>query len=164
MAERYIFKLKNQADPDGVIRPDKTINEDAIRDNWADLLRRVATIKIKENTASDIFRRLNSYSPQHALYQTLKAFEPIIKFLFILRYVDDLALRQAIEKQLNKVELANLFTRGPNKKPLKPKLPRWLKWQHNQRKALSHKRAAVQSRQKLQNVKSAGFHAAKVYS
>ena len=31
---------------------------------------------------------------------------------FILRYVDDLALRQAIEKQLNKVELANRFTRA----------------------------------------------------
>lgn len=108
----YIFKPKNQADPDWVIRPDKTINEDAIRDNWDDLLRLVATIKLKENTASDIFRRLNSYSRQHALYQTLKAFGQIIKSLFILRYVDGLALRQAIEKQLNKVELANRFTRA----------------------------------------------------
>lgn len=108
----YIFKPKNQADPDWVIRPDKTINEEAIRDNWDDLLRLVATIKLKENTASDIFRRLNSYSRQHALYQTLKAFGQIIKSLFILRYVDGLALRQAIEKQLNKVELANRFTRA----------------------------------------------------
>lgn len=108
----YIFKPKNQADPDWVIRPDKTINEDAIRDNWDDLLRLVATIKLKENTASDIFQRLNSYSRQHALYQTLKAFGQITKSLFILRYVDGLALRQAIEKQLNKVELANRFTRA----------------------------------------------------
>ena len=29
-----------------------------------------------------------------------------------LRYIDDLELRQAIEKQLNKVELANKFTRA----------------------------------------------------
>lgn len=83
-----------------------------IRENWDDLLRLVATIKLKENTASDIFRRLNSYSRQHALYQTLKAFGQIVKSLFILRYVDDLGLRQAIEKQLNKVELANRFTRA----------------------------------------------------
>jgi TnpA family transposase len=108
----YIFKPKNQADPDWVIRPDKTINQAAIRDNRDDLLRLVATIKLKENTASDIFRRLNSYSRQHALYQTLKAFGQITKSLFILRYVDGLALRQAIEKQLNKVELANRFTRA----------------------------------------------------
>ncbi len=46
------------------------------------------------------------------LYQTLKAFGQIIKSLFILRYVNDLELRQAIEKQLNKVELSNRFTRA----------------------------------------------------
>ncbi|MBV1929874.1 MAG: Tn3 family transposase [Gammaproteobacteria bacterium] len=108
----HIFKPKQQADPDWVIRPDKTINEAIIRENWDDLLRLVTTIKLKENTASDIFRRLNSYSRQHALYQTMKAFGQIIKSMFILRYVDDLALRQAIEKQLNKVELANRFTRA----------------------------------------------------
>ena len=108
----YIFKPKNQADEGGAVRPDKTINESVIRGNWDDLLRLVVTIKLKENTASDIFRRLNSYSRQHALYQTLKAFGQITKSLFILRYIDDLALRQAIEKQLNKVELANRFTRA----------------------------------------------------
>lgn len=108
----YVFKPKQQSDPGWVIGPSKTINEAVIRDNWDDLLRLVVTIKLKENTASDIFRRLNSYSRQHALYQTLKAFGQIIKSLFILRYVDDLALRQAIEKQLNKVELANRFTRA----------------------------------------------------
>ena len=67
------FKPKQQADPGWIIGPDKSINEAVIRDNWDDLLRLVATIKLKENTASDIFRRLNSYSRQHALYQTLKA-------------------------------------------------------------------------------------------
>lgn len=108
----YIFKPRNQAAEDWVIQPDKTINETVIRKNWDDFLRLVATIKLKENTASDIFRRLNSYSRQHALYQTMKAFGQIIKSLFILRYVDDLALRQAIEKQLNRVELANRFTRA----------------------------------------------------
>jgi TnpA family transposase len=108
----YIFKPINQGARDWAIRPDKTINEAIIRENWDDLLRLVATIKLKENTASDIFRRLNSYSRQHAIYQTLKAFGQIIKSLFILRYIDDLTLRQAIERQLNKVELANRFTRA----------------------------------------------------
>ena len=42
----------------------------------------------------------------------MKAFGPIIKSLFILRYIDDVELRQAIEKQINKVELANRFTRA----------------------------------------------------
>ncbi len=32
-------------------------------------------------TASDLFRRLNSYSKQHGLYQALKAFGQILKSL-----------------------------------------------------------------------------------
>ncbi|HJN25955.1 MAG TPA: Tn3 family transposase [Rhodospirillales bacterium] len=108
----YIFKPKNRAEDYWKIQPDKMINDALIRGNWDDLLRLATTIKLKENTTSDIFRRLNSYSRQHALYQTLKAFGQIIKSLFVLRYVDDLELRQAIEKQLNKVELANKFTRA----------------------------------------------------
>ena len=69
-------------------------------------------IKLKETTASDIFRRLNSYSRQHPLYQALKAFGQITKSLFILGYIDNVELRQAIESQLNKVDLANRFTRA----------------------------------------------------
>jgi TnpA family transposase len=72
----------------------------------------IATIKLKEVTASDLFRRLNSYSKQHALYQALKAFGQIPKSLFILRVIDDPVLRQAIEKQLDRIEHVHRFTRA----------------------------------------------------
>ncbi len=88
------------------------MNETVIKEYWDDILRLVTTIKLKEISASDIFRRLNSYSKQHKLYQALKSFGQIIKSDFILRYIDDVELRQAIERQLNKVELANRFTRA----------------------------------------------------
>lgn len=94
------------------VQPTKYINESLIKECWDDILRLITTIKLKENSASDIFKRLNSYSKQHKLYQALKAFGQIIKSYFILRYIDELELRQAIEKQLNKVELANRFTRA----------------------------------------------------
>ena len=109
----YIFKSrKEEVQADWKIRPEKYINRELIEEFWDDILRLIATIKLKETTASDIFRRLNSYSKQHKLYQALKAFGQIIKSDFILRYIDDVELRQAIEKQLNKVELANRFTRA----------------------------------------------------
>ena len=109
----YVFRGHNRRDRGSwKVTPDNYINDALVRGNWDDLLRLVTTIKLKENTASDIFRRLNSYSRQHALYQTLKAFGQIIKSIFILRYIDDLELRQAIEKQLNRIELANRFTRA----------------------------------------------------
>jgi TnpA family transposase len=109
----YIFRSCKDADQIGwKITPDKYINEKIIKDNWEDFLRLICTIKLKETTASDIFRRINSYSKQHALYKAMKAFGQIIKSLFILRYLNELELRQAIEKQLNKIELANKLTRA----------------------------------------------------
>ena len=62
-----IFRPRNRARiADWIIRPDKAVNEALVRRNRDDLLRLVATIKLKQNTASDIFRRLNSCSRQHA--------------------------------------------------------------------------------------------------
>lgn len=109
----YTFKdPKINAFPDWKIKPEKYINTQMIKQTWDDILRLVATIKLKESTASEIFRRLNSYSKQHKLYQALKAFGQIIKSEFILRYLSNVELRQSIEKQLNNVELANRFTRA----------------------------------------------------
>ncbi len=109
----YTFKLRaNLIDEEWLITPEKYINKKIIEETWDDILRLVATIKLKETTASEIFNRLNSYTKQHRLYQGLKAFGQIIKSQFILRYINDVELRQAIEKQLNKVELANGFTRA----------------------------------------------------
>ncbi|MCI5108762.1 MAG: Tn3 family transposase, partial [Candidatus Pacebacteria bacterium] len=109
----YTFKSrKKNIKKEWGIAPSKYINKDIIEETWDDVLRLVTTIKLKEYTASEIFRRLNSYSKQHALYKGLKAFGQIIKSQFILRYLSEVELRQAIEKQLNKVELANRFSRA----------------------------------------------------
>jgi TnpA family transposase len=80
--------------------------------HWDEILRLITTLKLKEVTASELFRRLNSYSKQHPLYRALKAFGKILKSLFILRYLDKVTLRQAIERQLTKIELAHRFTRA----------------------------------------------------
>ena len=94
------------------ITPSGYIDTEVIIEYWDDILRLIATLKLKEVTASELFRRLNSYSKQHTLYRALKAFGKILKSLFILHYIDDVTLRQAIERQLNKIELAHRFTRA----------------------------------------------------
>lgn len=93
------------------ILPDASINLKLIEENWDSILRFVATIKLKRTTASQLFKRLNSYSNQHPLYQALKEFGKIIKTLFILQYVDDVELRQSIEKQLSKIEQSQKFAK-----------------------------------------------------
>jgi hypothetical protein len=108
-----MFRSRRGADRAGwVIKPEQYVDQDSIITAWDDVLRLVATIKLKESTASDIFRRLNSYSRQHSLYTALKAFGRIIKSMFILRYIDDLELRMAIENLLNRIELGNRLTRA----------------------------------------------------
>ena len=109
----YSFKSRQHIDRSGwTIKPSGYIDTELIVDNWDDILRFIATIKLKETTASDLFRRLNSYSKQHTLYRALKAFGKILKSIFILRYIDDVELRQAIERQLNKIESAHRFSRA----------------------------------------------------
>ncbi len=89
--------------PSYYVKPDKII------ENWDLILRLIATIKRGEHKASVILKRLGSYSKQHPLQAALKEFGRIIKSKFLLEYIDNVDLRQAIEKQLNKGELANKF-------------------------------------------------------
>jgi TnpA family transposase len=107
----YAFKKRNLYEELGYkIVPDKYINVQLIDDNWDDILRFIATIKLKVTTASQLFKRLNSYSKQHVLYQAVKELGKIRKTIFILKYIDDVEFRQAIEKQLNKIENTHKFS------------------------------------------------------
>lgn len=111
----YSFKensIRNYKDKGYKILPSEYIDEDLIRENWDDILRLIVTIKLKHSSASQIFKRLSSYAKQNQLYQALKEFGRIIKTIFILKYYDDLDLRQAIEKQLNAVELSHKFAKA----------------------------------------------------
>lgn len=94
------------------ILPDAYIDTDLITEHWNAILRFIATIKLKHTTATQLFKRLNSYSKQHTLYRALKEFGKIIKSIFILKYIDDPEFRQSIEKQLNKIESAQKFSKA----------------------------------------------------
>ena len=94
------------------IFPDRVINEELILSQWDNILRLIATIALRETTASQIFKRLSSYSYQHPLYQALKEYGRLIKTQFLLHYMDDVELRQAIERQLNIVELTHRFSKA----------------------------------------------------
>ena len=85
-----IATYKEKAYP---VLPDGYINVELIEDNRDAILRLVTSIKLKHCSASQIFKRLNSYSRQHPVYQALKEYGKIIKTIYILRYMDLLELR-----------------------------------------------------------------------
>jgi TnpA family transposase len=76
------------------------------------MLRFIATIKLKEATASQLFKRLNSYSRQHPLYHALKEFGKIPKSDFLYATPTSWNSDKRIEKQLNKGENVNKFARA----------------------------------------------------
>ena len=88
------------------------IKPEIIDKEWDNILRFIATIKLKEATVSQLLRRLSSYAKNHPLYRSLKTFGRIIKTIFLLKYIDDVELRQMIEKQLNKMESSNKFSKA----------------------------------------------------
>ena len=92
--------------------PVKQINTAIIEEQWEQMIRLIITIKERRVSASQLLKRLTSYSRKHKLYQALREFGRIIKTQFLLNYIDDVSLRQQIEKQLNKVESANKFSKA----------------------------------------------------
>ena len=72
----------------------------------------MASLKLGKTTAEQILKQLNSYSQQNPLQRAMKEFGKIIKSSFILKYYDDLALRQSIEKMLSHIELMNRFAKA----------------------------------------------------
>ena len=103
---------KHYKDLGYALTPKRKINIQLIKDNWDDILRFAVTLKERKTTATQLLKRLTSYSRQHKLYAALKEFGKIIKTNFLLNYIDDVKFRQRIEKQLNKIESSNKFSKA----------------------------------------------------
>jgi len=69
----------------------------------------MATIILRETTASQLFQRLNSNAHKHPLYKGFKEFGQIVETIFILRDIDEVDIRQTGEKERNKLEHINRF-------------------------------------------------------
>jgi TnpA family transposase len=101
----YAFDKRKGYEGKGyMVLPDAYIDTELIAAQSEEMLRFIATIKLKHTTASQLLAQLRFQT--RPLYQALQEFGKISKTLFILRYLDDLVFRQAIEKQLNKIESA----------------------------------------------------------
>ena len=112
----YTFKDKSRKIYENIvykILPAKSsyINEGIIIEQWDRILRLLCTIKLKETLPSNILKRLSSYSKQNPLYKAIKEVGRIYKTIFLLKYYDEVHLRQRIEKQLNRIELSHHFAK-----------------------------------------------------
>lgn len=109
----YDFRsVKHYEAQDYRLLPDGIVNENLIENQWEDMLRLMISLKLRQVTAWQVLKRLSAYTRQHPLYRALKEFGRLVKTDFILRYYDELTLRQSIEKQLSRIELVNRFSKA----------------------------------------------------
>lgn len=94
------------------LKTGKTINTSIIENNWNMIGRLMVSLLSKHCSASTLIKRLGSYEQQHPVLQALKELDKILKTEYLLQYMDDVTLRQIIQKQLNKGENANKFARA----------------------------------------------------
>lgn len=92
--------------------PHERVNIDNIIEHWYDILRVVCSIKLDNTKASDLFRRLNSYSRQNPLYKALADLGRLLRTIYILRYIDDPEIRASVEEVLANGEHGNAFARA----------------------------------------------------
>jgi TnpA family transposase len=92
--------------------PGGSIDTPLIATLCEEILRVVATIKLKKARTSQLCKRLNTDSRQHPLCQALKEFGKLRKPEFPLHFIDDVTLRQAVEIQFDKGEHANKFSKA----------------------------------------------------
>ena len=106
IGDRQLYKLKTDAmiyprlDTRLIGRTDLT----RLSERWDDLARVAGSIKHGYVTSSLLVSRLQAYPRQGQLTKLLQEYGRFIKTIFILRYLEDEALRQRVHAQLNKGE------------------------------------------------------------
>jgi TnpA family transposase len=85
------------------------VDWDLIEAMRPELLRVAVSIKSGAILPSEILRRLGSFSRKNKLYFALRELGRVVRTMFLLRYISEAELRQAIQVATNKSERFNEF-------------------------------------------------------
>lgn len=97
---------------DLLIKPSRRIYEELIVAEWPNIQRIMASLAEKEVTQATIVRKLSSYARQNQTKKALWELDNIRRTLYILDFIDDVTLRQSVQKALNRGEAYNRFRKS----------------------------------------------------
>ncbi|MDD3581327.1 MAG: Tn3 family transposase, partial [Desulfobacca sp.] len=95
-----------------LIKPARKVLETLIVEEWPNIQRIMASLAQKEVTQATIVRKLSSYARKNQTQKALWELENICRTLYILDFIDDVALRQNVQKALNRGEAYHRFRRA----------------------------------------------------
>ena len=97
---------------DLLIKPSRKIYEDLIVAEWPNVQRILASLAQKDVTQATIVRKLSSYARQNQTKKALWELDNICRTIYILDYIDDVTLRQSVQKALNRGEAYHRFRKS----------------------------------------------------
>jgi len=89
---------------EALIKPARKVKEALIIAEWPNIQRIMASLGQKHVTQATIVRKLSSYELQNRTKEALWELEGIFRSLYILDYIDDVELRQCVQRALNRGE------------------------------------------------------------
>ena len=106
------FELPSQYPADMLIRPSNRVNVDLIISEWPNIQRIMASLAQKDTTQATVVRKLSSYARQNSTKKALWELDNILRTIYILDFIDDVELRQSVQKALNRGEAYHRFRRA----------------------------------------------------
>ena len=95
-----------------LIKPARKVNEPLICQEWPNVQRIMASLAQKDVTQATIVRKLSAYARQNKTKKALWELDNICRTLYILDFIDDVTLRQSVQKALNRGEAYHRFRRA----------------------------------------------------
>ena len=95
-----------------LIKPSRKVYDELIVKEWPNILRIMASLAQKDVTQATIVRKLSSYLRQNQTKKALWELDNICRTLYVLDFIDDVDLRQAVQKALNRGEAYHRFRRA----------------------------------------------------
>ena len=94
------------------IKPAGRTKRELIIHEWDNMQRIVASLMLKETTQSVIVKKLCSYTRKNKTKEAFWEYDNIFRSLYILNFIDDISLRQNVQKALNRGEAYHQLRRA----------------------------------------------------
>lgn len=95
-----------------LIRPSRKADDELIVREWPNVQRIMASLAQKDVTQATIVRKLSNYARQNQTKKALWELDNLCRTLYILEFIDDVGLRQSVQKALNRGEAYHRLRRA----------------------------------------------------
>ena len=108
-----IYAFGNPKDYEGLlIKPSRRVKEQLIIKEWPTILKILVSLGLKTTSQSVIVRKLSSYARKNRTKRAMWELDSIFRSRYLLKYIDNLLLRQSVQRALNRGEAYHQLRRA----------------------------------------------------